>query len=327
MFYTVYRITNKINNKTYHGMHKTKRLDDGYMGSGKVIKRAIEKHGVESFQKDILFVFETKEEMALKEAEIVNPEYLASGMTYNLKEGGRGGFDYVNSVVTIEQRRTAGLKGTVILKKMMEDDPDFRRKMEEFWRISRSKAKNPHRIFSQEHRLLGVLNAQSQEARDKRAKTKQERGVQQGEKNSQYGSRFVTDGILTKRISKAEEIPDGWVLGTKASLEKQEQKRQRQKLREQEKQHRKANPLPPRKKPYTPHPRQQVPYPRVYGPYFSKKGFWNVDVHFSLLKRTILRVDSFNHLVETDERFQGLSKVGIPNHSGQSDTCFLTHQQ
>jgi hypothetical protein len=30
MFYTVYKITNKINNKFYIGMHKTTNLDDGY---------------------------------------------------------------------------------------------------------------------------------------------------------------------------------------------------------------------------------------------------------------------------------------------------------
>lgn len=33
--YYIYRITNKVNGKTYIGQHKYKDLNDGYMGSGK----------------------------------------------------------------------------------------------------------------------------------------------------------------------------------------------------------------------------------------------------------------------------------------------------
>ena len=33
-FYTIYKITNKTNGKFYIGLHETKDLLDGYMGSG-----------------------------------------------------------------------------------------------------------------------------------------------------------------------------------------------------------------------------------------------------------------------------------------------------
>jgi len=46
-YYIVYKIRNKINGRVYIETHKTKNLEDGYMGSGKYLKRAIEKHGVE----------------------------------------------------------------------------------------------------------------------------------------------------------------------------------------------------------------------------------------------------------------------------------------
>ena len=88
MFYTIYKITNQVDGKIYIGSHKTSKLDDGYMGSGKYLKRAQELHGLDKFTKEILFVFDTPEEMYAKEAELVNEDFLATENTYNLKYGG-----------------------------------------------------------------------------------------------------------------------------------------------------------------------------------------------------------------------------------------------
>ena len=86
MYYTIYKITNNINNKFYIGKHQTRDLNDNYMGSGNLIKLAIKKHGIENFTKDILFVFNNEEEMNIKEKELV----VLSENSYNMCEGGKG---------------------------------------------------------------------------------------------------------------------------------------------------------------------------------------------------------------------------------------------
>ena len=84
MFYTIYKITNSVNGKIYIGSHKTTDINDNYMGSGKYLKYAQNKYGIDNFVKTILFVFDTPELMYKKEAELVNECFLLKENTYNL---------------------------------------------------------------------------------------------------------------------------------------------------------------------------------------------------------------------------------------------------
>ena len=79
MFYYLYQITNKVDNKIYIGVHKTLDMSDGYMGSGKILGNAIKKHGIENFSKVILETFDNSKDMYTREEEIVNDEFLFSG--------------------------------------------------------------------------------------------------------------------------------------------------------------------------------------------------------------------------------------------------------
>lgn len=49
-----YITTNNINGKQYVGMHTTNRLEDGYLGSGRLIIEAFDIFGKENFTKDII---------------------------------------------------------------------------------------------------------------------------------------------------------------------------------------------------------------------------------------------------------------------------------
>lgn len=63
MYYLVIKITNNVNGKSFISSHKTKKIDDGYMGAGKLIKAAIAEHGVSNFSREILGEYASLEEM------------------------------------------------------------------------------------------------------------------------------------------------------------------------------------------------------------------------------------------------------------------------
>ena len=95
-YYGIYKITNLVNGKMYIGQHVTSDLDDGYMGSGLVIRRAIKKYGAENFRKEWLTFCEDEEELNYMERVFVDETWLSRPDTYNLKLGGDGGWKYIN---------------------------------------------------------------------------------------------------------------------------------------------------------------------------------------------------------------------------------------
>ena len=68
----LYEIKNKLNGKIYIGIHSTENVDDGYMGSGSLIMKAIEKYGKYNFTKTILEYCDNRELLVELEKKIVN---------------------------------------------------------------------------------------------------------------------------------------------------------------------------------------------------------------------------------------------------------------
>ena len=124
MKYTIYKITNKLNGKIYIGKHQTKDINDSYMGSGKLLQRAQEKYGIDSFVKEIIHIFDTEEEMNTKEQELVTEEFCSRDDTYNICVGGKGGFSYINkhALYDTDVRQANGKKA---MAKLREERPDI----------------------------------------------------------------------------------------------------------------------------------------------------------------------------------------------------------
>lgn len=107
-YYFLYKTINLINGKIYIGVHSTKNLNDGYLGSGKYLNIALNKYGKENFKLEILEYFNSKKEMYLKETEIVNEEFVKREDTYNIKLGGYGGFDYIRNHINYKKWQKQG---------------------------------------------------------------------------------------------------------------------------------------------------------------------------------------------------------------------------
>lgn len=128
-----YKITNNINGKIYIGIHKTKNINDGYFGSGTLLKKAIKKYGKNNFILEILYFHNTEEELLEKERGLIkefnstdkNIGYnLASGQGgYTLSEEGRKKLSLFNKGKKLSQDHINKLKkprSEQIIKNMKE---------------------------------------------------------------------------------------------------------------------------------------------------------------------------------------------------------------
>lgn len=212
MYYLIYKITNRLNNKIYVGKHKTEDKSDGYFGSGTLLKRSVEKHGKENFSKEILIECSSEEEMNQKEADIVDEDFIARDDTYNIKLGGQGGFDHINknglnnNGKTKEQLALQGKRGAQVLKDKFESDSEFRNEQSEKRRLNAMRFNFPEigkNAFTGKHHTDETRKKMSEARKGKFSK----------EKNPNYGKIWITNGNESKMILKTDQIPDGWRKG------------------------------------------------------------------------------------------------------------------
>ena len=86
----IYETVNKLNNKRYIG--KDSNDNPEYLGSGKLLNRAIEKYGRENFTKTILERCKDDEELSEREIHWIKiTNAVKSKMYYNISSGGKGG--------------------------------------------------------------------------------------------------------------------------------------------------------------------------------------------------------------------------------------------
>ena len=202
-YHYIYKTTNLINEKYYLGMHSTNNLNDGYMGSGNRIRRSIKKYGKENFKMEILEFQPDRCSLKEREKELVNIDLLTDSLCMNIMCGGEGGF-----ISEEQQKYRSKCGGLAYSKKLKTDFQSFEKHSERSSKImSKLHADGKIRIPN----TTGLKHKES----TKKLIGEKNSIYQKGEKNSQFGTYWITNGIENKKLKNNLEIPFGWYKGRK----------------------------------------------------------------------------------------------------------------
>jgi len=180
-------------------MHSTDNLDDGYLGSGLRLRRSLYKHGKKNHVLEILEQYDSREELAKREAELVNDDLLKDQLCMNLTHGGQGG----------------------IPKSILDDAEKLLSFHTLGGKISGSSEENRQR---QRRRFInlhkdGVIEIPNWKGKthsfEAKMKMSEKAKLKIGNKNSQFGTMWITNGFKNQKIKQSQLIPEGWVKGRK----------------------------------------------------------------------------------------------------------------
>ena len=248
-YHYLYKTTNMLNNKYYYGIHSTNNLNDGYLGSGKKLRYSIRKYGKENFKREILYYFDNREELAKAEENIITEEMLRDKMCMNITPGGeiwntlgmvvvKDKNDKCFKIFKDDPRYLSGelqhpIKNMVYVKDKYGNTSMVRKTDTHYlsgeflplWKnfiMVKDKDGNCFRIIKDDPRYLsGELTdiwtgrKHSEETKEKMSKKAKERT---GNKNSQFGTCWITKDGQNKKIKKEDlqsYINSGWIKGRK----------------------------------------------------------------------------------------------------------------
>jgi hypothetical protein len=185
-YHFIYRITNSKNGRYYIGMHSTFKIDDGYYGGGKIIKNSIKKHGKECHIKEILEFLPNRNRLAEREKQLVNEELLKDPLCMNICPGGFGGFSN-------ELQKELNKRGYERMRYLWVNDQEWAERTRK--NLSNSMKKS---IDEGKFKRYNWNGKKHKPETIQKMKEVDRTGI----KNSQFGTSWITNGELDKKIKK-----------------------------------------------------------------------------------------------------------------------------
>jgi hypothetical protein len=228
-YFTVYKTTNLVNLRFYLGQHKTSVPNDKYLGSGTVLRLAVLKYGKSSFSKEVLFIFDTKEEADLKETELIAKEK-GNPLCYNLIPGGSVGWERVNKSEAVqrdwEKNRESRREAIRVAVKAKWSDPTHREShskanasMEAKKRQSQGHKRQWSTVTAYDRETIGRTRSERWKAMPEDQKTEmRKKCVKAGLGNKHHlGKKWITNNQGENRLLGPQKISEylelGWILG------------------------------------------------------------------------------------------------------------------
>ena len=213
-YHYIYKTTNLINQKYYIGMHSTDNLEDGYMGSGKRLRRSLNKYGKENFKFEILEFLPNRETLKEREKELVNLNEVMKKECLNLTIGGQGGSGCgeLNGFYG-KKHKPQTLKKVILnltnFNIKYKEDLEFRnsvykKRIETI--LKNNNGEHPKNFLNKKHK------------EESKKKISEKARLRTGEKNSQFGTCWISNGKENKKIKKEEinsYLRNGWDKGRK----------------------------------------------------------------------------------------------------------------
>lgn len=178
-------------------MHSTSNINDKYLGSGKRLKYSIKKYGRENHTFQILEFLPDRKSLAEREKELVNESLLADVLCMNLVSGGEGWHGFFSKEHQLKCSSAGGrTTNPEKSKKASEKMKETNRKM-----LASGKWHTPN-WTGRKHR---------EETKKKMSDSLKGKGL--GFKNSQFGTRWITNGHSNKKLAANLAVPEGWITG------------------------------------------------------------------------------------------------------------------
>ena len=186
-------------------MHSTSNIEDGYLGSGLILRRSIRKYGEKNFKREILEFCESREMLSKREKEIVTQQLINKKMCMNLVLGGEGGFK------NKEHQIKAFTKGLETQNKLRETNLEWVKKRGNKISLAR---KEEYKLGKRKINIPSwVGKKHTEETKELMRNSHRGKGIK--ESNSQYGTMWITNEIENKKISNTDIIPKGYFKGRK----------------------------------------------------------------------------------------------------------------
>jgi len=208
-YHFIYKTINVLTGRYYFGMHSTDNLDDGYLGSGKRLRYSIRKYGKENHIREIVEFVDNRNKLIQREREIANKNEVVKEECLNMKVGGDGGY-YKTNFGGYDGRHKGRLNSNKVINERLANDMEFRN----YWRKQTSKGIKKY----YENGGLPPFLDKNHTKESKEQMSLSHIGKHVGSKNSQYGTCWVNNSIIVKKIKKEnlnDYLSQGWNRGRK----------------------------------------------------------------------------------------------------------------